>query len=248
MELSQILERMEQKASKSASAKIEKTAAVSTPAEATLKQALNEILKASGGTEKTASAPRMSPQEALMKQAELLVGSEKQAEVEHAKILGLAFADAAITKWAAYDAQLKHFAAQEEKSAAAGYYKTRKIAEGEMDYASMPPEQVQALAEQGDPGAIAFLQQMMAQSGQGGDPGAMGGAVEGKSASEMYSIKVAASQGDPRAINYLNKLAAAEYEQGQTQALNEIYQTAASEFLKGAAETNILLQQLKAQG
>ena len=244
MELSQILERMEQKASKSASAKIEKTAAVSTPAEATLKQALNEILKASGGTEKTASAPRMSPQEALMKQAELLVGSEKQAEVEHAKILGLAFADAAITKWAAYDAQLKHFAAQEEKSAAAGYYQTRKIAEGEMDYASMPPEQVQALAEQGDPGAIAFLQQMMGQAGQGGDPGAM----EGKSAAEMYSIKVAASQGNPQAINYLNKLAAAEYEQGQSQALNEIYQTAASEFLKGAAETNILLQQLKAQG
>lgn len=244
MELSQILERMEQKASKSASAKIEKTAAVSTPAEATLKQALNEILKASGGTEKTASAPRMSPQEALMKQAELLVGSEKQAEVEHAKILGLAFADAAITKWAAYDAQLKYAAAQEEKYAAAGYYQTRKVAEGEMDYASMPPEQVQALAEQGDPGAIAFLQQMMGQSAQGGDPGAM----EGKAASELYSIKVAASQGDPRAINYLNKLAAAEYEQGQTQALNEIYQTAASEFLKGAAETNILLQQLKAQG
>jgi len=192
MELSQILERMEQKANKpAAAAKTEKTAS-----EDTLKQALNDLLK-NAGTEKTAEAKSLSPQEALMKQAELLVGAEKQAEVEHAKMLGLAFADAAITKWAAYDAQLKHMAAQEEKAAAEGYHSTVNAAKGQPS---------------------------------------------------IDQIKMAAQQGNPQAIDYLNKLAAAEYEQGQTQALNEIYKTAAHEFLKGAAETHILLEQLKAKG
>ena len=46
----------------------------------------------------------------------------------------------------------------------------------------------------------------------------------------------------------MNKLAAAEYEEGQSAALEDIHATASNEFLKGAAEANILLDQLRQQG
>lgn len=49
----------------------------------------------------------------LMKMAEQLAGSEKEAELSLAAMLGQAFADAAINKFAAYDAQTKIAMAQQ---------------------------------------------------------------------------------------------------------------------------------------
>lgn len=50
-----------------------------------------------------------------------------------------------------------------------------------------------------------------------------------------------AEAGDYEAQEYLQKLAAAEYDAGQEAALNEVHKTAQEEFLKGAAEVQVLM-------
>ena len=55
----------------------------------------------------------------LMKTANELAGTEKEAEVSHAAICGQAFADGAIAKFAAYDAQAKQAELSTVKSAEA---------------------------------------------------------------------------------------------------------------------------------
>lgn len=50
-----------------------------------------------------------------------------------------------------------------------------------------------------------------------------------------------AEMGDPEAQEYLYKVAAEEYEAGQEAALNEVHKLASQEFLKGAAEVQVLV-------
>ena len=175
MELQQILNQLE-----GSTGDTEKIASVADPAEARLQEALGEVLNET--TEKTAQhRSTQTPVEGLMKQAEMISGAEKQAEIEHAKMLGMAFADSAIQKWAAYDAMIKKEASM-------------NTGEAELDYA----------------------------------------------------IKTAAAQGyaDTSSIldSYQEKTAEEEYAEGQQAALEELQKVAAGEFMKGAAETNILIQ------
>lgn len=51
-----------------------------------------------------------------------------------------------------------------------------------------------------------------------------------------------AEAGDPQAQAYLQKLAAKEYGAGQSAALEEVHKTASEEFLKGAAEVQVLVK------
>lgn len=51
-----------------------------------------------------------------------------------------------------------------------------------------------------------------------------------------------AEAGNPEAQQYLQKLAAEEYEAGQQAALEEVHKTASLEFLKGAGEVQVLVQ------
>jgi len=62
--------------------------------------------------EKAASAPSQSVADvdavqALLKTANELAGTEKEAEISHAALCGQAFADGAIAKFAAYDTQVQ---------------------------------------------------------------------------------------------------------------------------------------------
>jgi len=66
----------------------------------------------SAAVEKAASAPpapvaEVDAVQALLKTANELAGTEKEAEISHAALCGQAFADGAIAKFAAYDAQVQ---------------------------------------------------------------------------------------------------------------------------------------------
>ena len=87
--------------------KQEKTASEAPKVDVPLKDALTDALK---GTEK--KAEEKSPVDDLLKVAADLAEQEKTAEVKHAEICGAAFADAAVQRFAAFDAQLKTAAAQ----------------------------------------------------------------------------------------------------------------------------------------
>lgn len=54
-----------------------------------------------------------NPVNALMQMADTLAGAEKEAEVAFAAVCGQAFADAAISKFASYDAQARMIQAQQ---------------------------------------------------------------------------------------------------------------------------------------
>jgi len=181
MELQQILNQLEGSAGETV-----KTASTVDPTEAQLQEVLGEVLNET--TEKTAQHRNtQTPVEGLMKQAEMISGAEKQAEIEHAKMLGMAFANSAIQKWAAYDAALNKEASMHNEEAELG-----------------------------------------------------------------EAIKMAAAQGyaDTSSIleGYQEKTAEEEYAEGQEAAIQELQKVAASEFMKGAAETNILIQRLYSQG
>ena len=61
----------------------------------------------------------------LTKIAAELIGGEKEAEVNHAALCGQAFADAAITKFASYDMQVKTAAANDAMYKEAAYAPTQ---------------------------------------------------------------------------------------------------------------------------
>ncbi len=76
----------------------------------------------SSALEKAAGAPvapvaALDAVEVLMKTANELAGTEKEAEISHAAICGQAFADGAIAKFAAYDVQAKQVELETVKSA-----------------------------------------------------------------------------------------------------------------------------------
>jgi hypothetical protein len=119
MDLDSILKRMEQtdEQQKVASAQ---TSVRSPEAEASA---------LAGALEKAAGAP---PKQStgdnavadLLKMAEKLAGTEQESELVHAAMLGQAFADAAINKFAAYDAQVKIAMAQDDRATDAELQKT----------------------------------------------------------------------------------------------------------------------------
>ena len=167
-----------------------------------LKDIINQMEDGTAGQEKSASAPAAPANQqqsldaalekaagappvqaepvdavaALMKTANELAGTEKEAEISHAAICGQAFADGAIAKFAAYDAQVQQAGVSKEASA-----------EPQVD-----DELIKAAAEQGY-----------------------------KEAQEKL---------------------AGEYQAGHNEALQQVHDMAASEFIKGAAEVEVMVQ------
>jgi hypothetical protein len=206
MNLDNVIEQLEARGT-------QKTAAIETnpSVDARLQGALAATLEktAANVTPPTAAD---DPVQGLMKMATELAGVEKEAELAMANMLGQAFADGAIAKFAAYDASVKIAMAQQ--------------APADNDSAL-----IKAAAEQGYADVMTLAQTKMAHNSQTGNDSAL--------------IKAAAEQGYADAMN---KVAEAQYEHGFNEQVAEIHKVACGEFLKGAAETEILLNSLQAAG
>lgn len=171
-----------------------------------LQGALAETLeKTAAGVTPPAAAD--DPVAGLMKMASELAGAEKEAELALANMLGQAFADGAIAKFASYDAQAKIALAQQEQDASL----------------------LKSAAEKGYTDAAQMIQQAQQDKLAGMDDEAI--------------IKTAAEQGYHDAMQ---KIADAQYEQGFNEQVAEIHKLACQEFLKGAAETEVLMNQVRA--
>lgn len=187
-----------------------KTAAAPSPTvEARLQGALAATLEktAASATPPTASD---DPVAGLMKMASELAGSEKEAELALANLLGQAFADGALAKFAAYDAQVKIAMAQQDET-------------GEIEVLA------KTAAEQGynDVMSLAVAEQQEKVAGM----------------DDESLVKVAAEKGYNDVIE---KVAEAQFEQGFNEQVSQIHKVACGEFLKGAAETEMLLNQVRA--
>jgi len=101
----------------------EKVASEAPKADAPLKDALETALK---GNEK--KAEEKNPVDDLLKVASDLAEQEKASEVKEAALCGAAFADAAIQRFAAFDAQMKTAAAQGYDAAQAAVDPQEKLA------------------------------------------------------------------------------------------------------------------------
>lgn len=180
----------------------QKTASDSPSVEARLQSVLADTL------EKTAASATPVPEAddpvaGLMKQASQLAGAEQETELALANMLGQAFADGAIAKFAAYDAQVKIAMAQEEADSSL----------------------LKSAASQGYADAVSLLKQAQNEN------------------SDEAILKQAAEQGYNDAAE---KIAEAQYTEGFNAQVNEIHKIACGEFLKGAAETELLLNAARA--
>lgn len=161
-----------------------------------------------------ASAPQQAPAagdpvDDLMKIASDLAGTEKEAELQHAALLGHAFADSAIGTWAAYDAELSKTASEQgvevneqvKSAALQGYYDTVAAlnAAPEGEKVAAEDEEIEVLVKQAE--------------------------AQGYTRDDVYA-----------ALNELNtKTASDQFVMGQQAAVDEVYATAYNEFMKGAA-------------
>ncbi len=137
---------------------------------------LNAALEKAAGT--PVPVAEVDAVQTLLKTANELAGTEKQAEVSHAAICGQAFADGAIAKFASYDAQVK----QAELAAPAQMPKEAADFDG----------QLEAAAE--------------------------------------YGYKLA------------HEKMAEDYNEGHNEALQQVHDVAATEFIKGASEVDVMVQ------
>lgn len=201
---------------------------------------LDEIIKMADqqGPEtltKTASAapiPRVStnpasidPVAGLLKMAQELVASEKTAEAEHLSLLGAAFADAAINRFAAYDNLTKQAQAQEAVPASVGNQNQA------MQYVQQM-QQVQYEQEK----QAAYEDAMLKEA-------AINEAMEFGAAYEAEMNKEAAVQEAQAYANDMQKQA--EFDAGVNDAVAIISQAAANEFYKGAATAQIMIEHLR---
>ena len=194
----------------------EKTASAPTPdnqTEKALEVALEKV--AAAAPESTASG---DPTDDLMKMASDLAGVEKEAEVQHAALLGQAFADAALGTWAAYDADLRKTASE----SAAGVN-----------------EQVKSAALQGYRDTVAALN-------KGGQDEKTASSEEIENLVKQAEAQGYSREEALKAIQDLNtKTAEEQFEVGQNAAMNEMYTTAYNEFMKGASVTHNILESIK---
>lgn len=194
---------------------VEKTAAQQTP---------NPEAQLTAALEKAASAPTASLRNEgnvvgeLLKMANQLAGTEKDAELAHMALCGQAFADSAITRFAEFDM----LAQQHVKTAAT-------------PVVSQPDED--ALVKHAAELGYNETMRKAALTQQPQNP-------EMEKLSEEDIVKIAAETGYQETL----EKAAADYQAGQDQALQEVHDLAAQEFLKGAAETEIFLNKLRANG
>jgi len=99
-----------------------------------------------------------------------------------------------------------------------------------------------------DTSPLADAVKLAAQQGHADATEALQGQQKEASQEEQFQqIVKLAEAGDAEAQEFLQKLAAEEYEAGQQAALEEVHKTASVEFLKGAGEVQALLTLAQAQ-
>lgn len=223
MDLNKVLEAMETPEQTETQTKV-----ASAPQETKLAEALKVAA--------TAPAPEAAPVAAegdvvddLMKMASELAGTEKEAELAHAALMGQAFADAAITKIAQYEQSVTKVAATAEPLKTAAFAPVQAVAGG-----TYTEDQLKEAAEHG----YKLAQQEMAQEGEAREK--LAAAAETMSQDAL--VKFAAENGMTPVLEKM----AAEYQQGYKQAMENAQQEATMEFLKGAAEVEILVKQAQA--
>jgi uncharacterized protein YihD (DUF1040 family) len=222
----------------------------------------------SAALEKAAGVPVQDADaiDVLMKTANELAGTEKEADVAHAALCGQAFADGAIAKLAAYDAQVQQLALQETKVAAYIPEGMSKVAAASME---LNDEEIVKLASEvgyqttmnelmGGMSKVAAasmelsddeIVKLASEVGYQTTVEALGGEEMSKVAaatadmSDDEVVKLASEVGYQHTIEKI----AEEYNEGHNDALQQVHDQAAGEFLKGAAETETLLNMLGGQ-
>jgi hypothetical protein len=217
-----------------------------------LQTILNQVEQERTGSVKTASAP--APQvtntqpatqnnavDDLLKIAAELSGAEKQAELAHASMMGQAMADAIITRFGSYEGEMAKVA-----SAAGGYSESDVEEATRIGYNAGIEAGIQKAAEyldsleQGHAPANSDMQKQAEY-----EEYLQSGAEKLAAASEALSpedlVKFAQQE---NLMPVLEKLAE-EYESGYKEAEDKIASELQEEFLKGAAETEIMIELLK---
>lgn len=213
MDLENVLNAMEQKEEQE---KVASAGSASPPEEAKLAAALDAAV---GSSAPAASAPAAGGDTIsdLMKMASELAGTEKEAELAHAALLGQAFADSAINKFAAYETAAGTVApATKEAAAPTAQGDLKKAAQYGYDLAVKEIQQAEEAQEK------------------------LAAAAETMSPDDLK--KFAADKGWSQVLEKM----AADYKQGFDQAIEEAKVAAAQEFIKGAAEVDVLIQRRQA--
>jgi|GEM_PF-2494637 len=224
------------------------------------------LMDALSKTAKVDEPPAESPDvvDDLMKMASELAGTEKEAEVAHAALLGQAFADAAISKFAAYDAQAAAVAAEQtppeppKVAAAAPEVPAPEAAPEPPAPEETPEPSLKQAAAAGYEDALALIQAQQAEAAPAApekvaeapqepaapaDPAQPDIAEFLKSASDEEVAQAAAQAGYSDTVAKL----ANEYQAGHDQAMQEVHDVAAGEFLKGAAEAEHIVNVARQQ-
>lgn len=211
-----------------------KTASAATPTNAAtqLQEAVNAVAEKTAAEAPAAEADAVS---VLEKMAAEMAGTEKNAELEHAHALGMAFSDGAISQWESYRLGLKQAASEAavqdavKTAAVQGYNDALAVLQQEM------PAKTAQYAPQTQESDVGEL---LKQAAIAGDPDAAMKLAE-------YNAGAQAAVEDLREYQQtgvLKTAAAMEYEQGQVTALEDAHQLGTVEFLKGAAEAEILVR------
>lgn len=211
MDLEQVLRDMEMQRS-------EKTASAPETSDERLQGALAAAVEKTAAVAPAVSRSSASPVNDLMKIANTIAGSEKEAELAHAAMLGTMFAESAVAKFASYDAQIKVAMANDTPSAG-------------------------ALKEAAEYGYAIALQEVAAQLGeQEKVAGDVSDDELAKLAAEVgYSDTMQKIAAEVGYSDTLEKVAAEEYQAGHDQALQDVHTAAMTEFYKGAAEVEMLV-------
>ncbi len=197
------------------------------PSNAAAQAALQNVLHETSQM-KTAAASG-DPIEDLKKLAQDLSDADKEAEIVQAKIAGRAFGDALLEQWAAGNATMKLAMAQELEAQSSGI--------SEADAASI----IKQAADQGYADVVQELapvndtQDMLKNAAEQGY----------SDASQQVVLETAQQAGY---ADTQEKIASEQYAAGQNDAIKEAHDKAASEFIRGVQEVNILVDRAQAAG
>jgi len=257
MDLKEVLKQMEEGQEKVAAAQRGTPAVVPQEANA-LAAALEKAAAAITPEEKGAT----DAVNALQVVAEKLAAQEREADLAHANLCGQAFADGAINKFAAWDAVTKMAMAQQTFATpipgqVAQYQSQSKLATDQTvpmeKWASSDPVLMEKVAVQ------RYLGSLTQADLQRATPQELQKLAEIQKAAQFTRedlMKIAAEEGDQETLyklaaeqGYADTMekAAADYEAGAQQALQEVHSLATGEFLKGAAEAEILINHYRQQ-
>jgi len=215
---------------------IEKTASQNVPNAAS--QLTAALEKAAHVSRPSGSIPEGEVVGSLLKMANQLAGTEKDAELSHMALCGQAFADAAITRFATYEQMAQPYVKTASPEAVSDDVLVKTAAE--IGYQEIMQKTAETASNQ------THENELVKQSAEIGYNEVMHIAAQKnmEKTSEDELVKIAAETGYQETL----EKAAADYQAGQDQALQEVHDLASAEFLKGAAETEIFLNNLRAQG